>query len=63
MYQLVAIMQHGREIVVEKGYNPVEVEAAARRVSRDPRSVKRIELRDGDSSLSAIWDADWSNAR
>jgi hypothetical protein len=58
-YRLVAIMQAGHEIVVKRGHNPVEVREAASRVARNPKAVRRIELRDLEGSLDAIWDASW----
>ena len=58
-YELIAIMQHGREIIVAQGYNPTAVRDDERKICHDPRAVKRIELRDASGCLEALWDADW----
>lgn len=54
-YQLVATMMNGREVVIGESDNPAEARTYESRVARNPAVVKRIELRDKESSIDAIW--------
>lgn len=58
-FQLVATMMNGREVVIGESEDPVEAYSYESRVARNPAVVKRIELRDRESSIDAIWDASW----
>lgn len=60
-YTLVAIFVQGHEIHVQSGHNPMEVRAAAERVSRNPKVIRRIELRDLTGVLETIWANTWDD--
>lgn len=60
-YRLVVVWRDGREQVVYDSDNPREARAAEKRVSRNPKVIDRIELRDngGKTRLETIWSRDW----
>ncbi len=60
MYSLVAIKTFGEEHIQRQGHNPSEVRAAHLNISRNPKVIRRIELRDHEGPIETVWDKTWT---
>jgi len=56
--------QTGEWLTICRSYSALEATSAAAMISRNPKVVQRIELRDagGRETLETIWDASWVEA-
>lgn len=59
-YKLVARFLWGHELIIDQGHNPQEVRRAETRISRNPRVIESIELRDGSGTLETLWRHTWT---